>query len=390
MIWYNLLQSSVHYRFPLKQLFQAGTDLGEIRDTIIQKFKELVDSSQLIVREDLFLDALNLSPESLDTLRKVVVELGETYPEYGETLPKHWMELQEKISELKGKGTRIISITRLKSLNGELETPLSDEELDLFLSSMHNAGYLLRFKDTGLSEMVILDPKLVIDAMKCFVTCKKFALDVWGKKQWEKMSTSGKLKQSYIIKVWRKRSKKLYFENREFLFRVMEKLDLITRPVIYEQGHEVVARFYYVPSMVKEVVQYMPSYHDGVVSVLFRFHEILPPAVFNRLICSCLSLWTVQDGDLYEGYVELESGLNHRLVIRRQFKTIVVSFVHKTCQNDIDMNLCRSVKQYISQSIHRIVSLYDTASTDGKDELYVLEYNENARAKHLDEVLPFV
>ena len=164
----------------------------------------------------------------------------------------------------------------------------------------------------------------------------------------------------------------------------MEKLDLITRPKIYDKGYEVVSMFYLVPSMVKKNAP--DTLHSNAVEVFFKFNDILPPAVFNRLVCSCLSLWTVHNGVLCHGYVELESGLNHLLVIRREFKTIAVSISNKKYPDDIDMNLCRSVKQYICQSIQRIVSLYDSAFSDGNDDLYSLEYNEHAIAKRFHEV----
>ena len=363
--------------------------MGIIKNTIIQNFKTLVDSSQLVVRDDLFLNALDLSGESLGTLRKVIVELGETYPEYGEKIPKHWMKLQEEIIGLKDNGERIISLDRLKQINRALETALSEGELELFLSFMHNVGYLLHFKDAGLENMVILDPKLVIDAMKCFITCRKFTFDIWGRWRWNKMVSTGRIEKAHIIEMWGKRSNELFVDNEEFLLGVMEKLDLITCPKVYDKGQDVLESFYLVPSMIKETAQNRQKIQTNNVEVFFKFHEILPPAVFNRLVCSCLSLWPVHAGGLYDGYVELESGLNHLLVIRRDFKKITVSFNHKTSADDIDINLCRCVKQYICQAIKRIVSLYDTTSSEG-EELYTLEYNENARRRNLDKVLTYI
>ena len=371
------------------QCLQGTADIKTIKSTILEKFKTLIDSSQLIMRDDLFLNARDLSPEARDTLRKVIVEYGETYPDYGKNMPKHWMELLETLFQMKTNGQRIISLECLIDVNAGLKNPLRKEELELFLTFMHNAGYLLHFKDAGLQNMVILDPKLIIDAMKCFITCRKFSFDIWGGRRWNKMVSTGKIEKSHIINMWVKRNKELYFENKEFLLGVMEKLDLITCPKIYDKGQDVIASFYLVPSMIKETAQNRQRIRTNDVEVFFKFHDILPPAVFNRLVCSCLSLWPVHKGRLYDGYVELESGLNHLLIIRRDFKTIEVSFIHKTSPDDIDVNLCRSIKQYIRQAILRIVSLYDNAFSDGEGELYTLDYNDNARRKHLDEVIPY-
>ena len=381
-----MLSIQKSFNFLNSGFLQSDSDIERIKDSIVEKFKELLDSSQLIFRDDLFLNTRDLSPKARATLQKLIIELGETYPDYGEKMPKHWMDLQEKLFQLKQRGQRIISLSCLRDCNSELDNPLSDGELKVFLSFMHNAGYLLYFKGAGLEEMVVLDPKLIIDAMKCFITCRRFAVDVWGRKEWENMVTSGKMNESHIIEVWRKRNKSLFYDNREFLFRVMEKLDLITRPTIYDKGNHIIAGFYYVPSMVKAVAQEESQLINSAVGVSFRFIDVLQPAVVNKLICSCLSLWPVHNNKLFDGYVELESGLNHLLVIRRQFKEITLSFIHKTSPDDIDMNLCRSIKQYIRKSITRIVALYDNASSDDREELFNLEYNEFARSKHLDKV----
>ena len=198
---------------------------------------------------------------------------------------------------MKVNGQRIISLACLEDVNDGMDTPLTEEELELFLTFMHNAGYLLHFKDGGLRHMVILDPKLVIDAMKCFVTCRRFALDIWGQWEWKKMISSGKIEKSHIMKMWRKRNTKLFFDNREYLLGVIEKLDLITLPRIYDEGHEIVSSFYYVPSMVKEAAKDRNMPKTNAIEVSFKFREILPPAVFNRLVCSCLSLWPVHEGE---------------------------------------------------------------------------------------------
>ena len=95
---------------------QLDTNFKSIKDEICDRFSELVKGKQLIVREDLFLDALNMHtpppsppptppprrariasgmkfkiqhPPPLNTkrtlrlLREVIIEHGESYPEFG-------------------------------------------------------------------------------------------------------------------------------------------------------------------------------------------------------------------------------------------------------------------------------------------------------------------
>ena len=348
----------------------------------------MVESEQLIVREDLFVNALEQSKESQEKLRKIVLEVGQSYPEFGEKLPVQWMLLQEKIYAMKRKGTRIIPFSKLVELNQELETPLEDEkQLRLFASFLHQTGYILYIQEGPLMNTIVLDPKLVIDAMKCFITCSKFAMDVWGKQEWEMMASKGRMDEAYIENVWKKRSKALFYHHRKFLLHVMENLDLISRPKFYSKGQDVTGSVFYVPCMLKaEVPESMRQATDADVTVEFRFREILPPAVFNRLVCSCLTLWAVEAEGLCDGLVSLRSGKAHILHLKREFRTIKASIMHRTSHENVDIYLCRSFTQYLIQSIQRIISIYyiSPTSMDEAEEVFSLQFNETAKRKGVD------
>ena len=108
---------------------------------------------------------------------------------------------------MKQDGKRIISFKALVDLNSEMDVPLTAEELHLFTMFLHHTGYSLRFLKASLKDLIMLDPKLIIDAMRCFVTVAQFAMKFWKKNEWELMRSSGRVEESYIVKYGRTKAR---------------------------------------------------------------------------------------------------------------------------------------------------------------------------------------
>ena len=339
----------------------------------------------MIVREDLFLDALDMSEETLQLLRNVILDHGQSYPDFGEVLPTQWLELQGKLDLMRKKGKRLIQYSELEDANAAITEPLSTEQLELFVSFQHNSGLLLHFNEPHLMHIIVIDPKLIIDATKSIITCPRFVLDLWRKEEWQQMVSTGRVEEEYIKKVWRKRDKSVLLKHWEYLILVMKKLDIITRPKIYLDGSDtnVPVSFYYVPCMLQRQPEDMED-NEGEITMSFRFREIdiLPPAIYNRYVASCLALWQVEDGRLYDGMVALRSGPQHVLVIQREPGRITVSVRHKTDACKIDLNLVRSLRQFTGQTLQRIISLYNTKEGDDEN-FFKIGYNDNAVSRGL-------
>ena len=339
----------------------------------------------MIVREDLFLDALDMSEENLQLLRNVILDHGQSYPDFGEMLPKQWLELQAKLDLMRKKRKRIIQYSKLEDANASLTEPLSPEDLHLFVSFQHNSGLLLHFNEPHLLHIIVIDPKLIIDATKSIITCPRFVFNLWGKEEWQQMVSTGRVDEEYIKKVWRKRDKSVLYKHWEYLILVMKKLDIITRPKIYLDGSDtnVQVSFYYVPCMLQRQHEDREEY-EGELTMSFRFREIdiLPPAIYNRYVASCLALWQVEDGWLYDGMVALRSGPQHVLVIRRDPGRITVSVRHRTDTSMVDLNLVRSLRQFTGQTLQRVISLYNTEQGDD-ESFFKIGYNDNVISRGL-------
>ena len=353
-------------------------DFTAVRDAISIRFAKLVESSQMIVTENLFIDAFDMSEDTLDLIRGTIIQQGLLYPEFGETIPKNWYQLQGLIEEMREKGIRIIPYNTLKEANATLENPLSLKELELFVVFQHNSGNLLHFKDPHLIHLVVMDPTLIIDATKSIITCQAFALDVWGKREWDNIVGSGKVEKSYIRKVWRKRSKKVLHKHREYLMNVMEKLDIVVHPKVYDDGFVVEVSFVLIPCMLQaQAMEIATGQCEGDIQFRLSFNDVMLPAVYNRLVASCLALWSVE-GQLYDGYAALRSGPQHILIIARESNSIALSIRNKDDPTKVDVYLARSLQLYVSQTIQRIMAIYGTAQGGDNQDLYQIEYNNTA------------
>ena len=332
----------------------------------------------MVVTEHLFLDAFDMTDDSLLLIQSMIVNIGKSYPEFSETLPVSWLHLQWKLEHMRRNGIRILPFSTLEEANSTLEKELSPEELKLFVSFQHNSGFLLHFSDPHLQHLIVLDPKLIIDATKCVVTCQAFALDVWGKREWEHMVGTGKVEKSYIRKIWKKRSKEVLAKHSDYLLLVMEKLDIIVSPKVYEEGVNDEVSFVIVPCMLQGSApekENVPQEED--VQMRFVFHDVLPPAIYNRFVASCLALWPVQD-KLYDGYAALRSGPQNVIVLTRESQSITLSVRNHSDAAKVDIHLARSLQLYISQTMQRIVSLYSTTTAQDDTRLYKVEYNHVA------------
>ena len=240
-------------------------------------------------------------------------------------------------------------------------------------------GYCLHFDEGELGNYVILEPKWIIDAMKVFVTCDRFGLQFWKKFEWTRMRSSGPVKEKYILQQWRSRDKESFHKFREYLLLVLEKLDILCRAKLYgRSGEDVKAEFFTVPCMVNSAKPDSEILRQPTVCMLYTFPSIVPVAIYNRLVCACLSLWPVYDGHIYSGLVILKSGQFHCIVLQMKEGKILVSFLHLESLQKVDIYLCRTVRQFMNTALTDITETY----ASGKGPLFKISYNQEAMSRH--------
>ena len=258
-----------------------------------------------------------------------------------------------------------------------MEIPLSYDDLLLFTLHLHETGHSLHFQNGNLKQLIVLDPKFFDDAMRCFVTIGQVALKFWKKSEWEIMRSSGRIEKSYILHLWKKNDPAFY-RNREYLLGVLMDLDIICLPKVCDKdGFEIHQTLFFVPSMVNgcppsDLPTLLSISSGKALQMRFEFADILPPAVYNGLVCTSLSLWQVYEGQLYDGCVTLQSGSGHLLVMQRESHAVMISFLHKKGPEHVDVDICRAVRLFFNQTIQRILSTYQMSRDDVIDDLITI------------------
>ena len=286
------------------------------------------------------------------------------------------MELDKR----RAAGTKILLYKEIQRINKGLAYPLEEEELKVFITFLHDMGYCLHFYGGGLENYVILEAKWIIDAMKAFVTCERFGLQFWKQKKWMKMKSSGQVRESYILQQWMSRDTESFHEFREYLLLVLVKLDILCRAKLYgRNGEDINADFFTVPCMVNSAKPDSELLRQPNVCMTYTFPTTVPVAIYNRLVCACLVLWPVYDGQIYSGLVILKSGQRHCIILQMKEGKILVSFLHKQTLQKVDIYLCRTVRQFLNTALTDITKTY----AGGKDKiLFQISYNQEAMSRN--------
>ena len=334
----------------------------------------------MIVEDDFFVKAKELDATALTKIRSAILKYGMAYPNFGEVVPKTWRDLHIKLDELRATGTKIVPYKDIQCINKNLASPLEEEELRVFITFLHDMGYCLHFDGGKLGNYVIIEPKWIIDAMKVFVTCDRFGLRFWKRFEWWQMRSSGQVKENYILQQWRSRDKEAFHEFKEYLLLVLEKLDILCRAKLYgRSGEDVNADFFTVPCMVNSAIPDSELLRQPTVGMVYTFSSVVPVAIYNRLVCACLSLWPVYDGHIYSGLVILKSGQYHCIVLQMKEGKLLVSFRHMESLQKVDIYLCRTVRQFVNTALTDIIKTY----ASGRRSLFEINYNQEATARNL-------
>ncbi|CAG2228750.1 unnamed protein product [Mytilus edulis] len=203
----------------------------------------------------------------------------------GEELEKR---LQEKKKELP-----IISIQEIKHLSVDSSKPLSEAELTLFLKYHHEIRSLVYFED--LPNHIILDTQWLSDAFKCIVTAEQFQLKIKtfkNKEKWDDLNQRGVLHSEVLGDIF-KNEQSILSKHKDHILKVMEKFDIIIRPITSEEDATTEISCYYVPCMVKEKPEcdiyqmFKITEETCKKSTWFCLKfNFLPPHLINHLIAS--------------------------------------------------------------------------------------------------------
>ncbi|CAG2246267.1 unnamed protein product [Mytilus edulis] len=156
-------------------------------------------------------------------------------------------------------------------------------ELDSFLKFEHNIGNIIFFED--VKSFIVLDPKWLMDIFRCFVS-HQYDDDTIGMPEWSELEQTGKLADKLIEKLLEKVPDLSTPELKKFVLQIMEKFDIIVRPINYEAKND-----FYMPCMIKaepfhNIIGGSESENERKTSWFCLKFNFLPPSYFNHILVS--------------------------------------------------------------------------------------------------------
>ncbi|XP_063442140.1 uncharacterized protein LOC134722449 [Mytilus trossulus] len=225
-------------------------------------------------------------------IRKSILKLARTIKTWNKDYPLKFIQLEKRLQEKK-KELPIISFPEMQHLSLDSSKPLSTAELTLFLKYHHEIRALVYFED--LPGHIILDTQWLSDAFKSIVTADKFQLKIKtfkNKEKWDDLNQRGILHNEVLGDIL-KNEQSILYKHKDHILKVMEKFDIIIRPIISEEDATTEISCYFVPCMVKEkpecdIYQMFKVTEDTCrkstwFCLKFNF---LPPHLINHLIAS--------------------------------------------------------------------------------------------------------
>ncbi|XP_063408958.1 uncharacterized protein LOC134692437 [Mytilus trossulus] len=249
------------------------------------------------LRAYFFLSNLNSSDDIVDELRDKIFRHAKTITSWEKPIPLVWTLLEHAIEHLRQTKSildfdYIINLASIFSINGK-------EGVVSFLNYQHEIGSLIFFEN--ISDFVIINPKWLIDACRCFVT-DKVADEIENSDDWGELQQTGKLSTKLISKLLQKVQELTGMTSRkklkQYILRLMTKYDIIIQPNIPTENIEhQKGKPYYIPCMITnkatiQDVQHACGLNSLTPWVLLEF-EFLPLACFNQIFVDFVRKYTV-------------------------------------------------------------------------------------------------
>ncbi|VDI17148.1 Hypothetical predicted protein, partial [Mytilus galloprovincialis] len=257
------------------------------------------------IRGDVILSNTEDNDSVFHQIRVDILKLARTRKTWNQNYPLKFIELEKRLQKKK-KELPIIAFGELKHISAKTQNPLNGEELILFLKFHHEIRALVYFED--LPDYIILDTQWLSDAFKCIVTAKKFqtpCISIKNQKRWEEFHSMGKLHEEVLEDIFK--GEQMFNEHKEHILNVMEKFDIIIRPIKSEEYSSDEKRCYYVPCMIKSVpecdIYKMFNVTENTCKkstwLCFKF-RFLPPHLMNHLIASLCREYEVAEVNVIE------------------------------------------------------------------------------------------
>ncbi|WAQ95845.1 PATS1-like protein [Mya arenaria] len=267
-------------------------------------------------------------------LRAEVKMLAEKQHYWNEKSPVSFIELEKSFDTMREEGKELINYTDVQAANRNNIKTVDEPQLRLFLELQHMFGNILHFDTPELKQFVILAPKWIIEAFKCFITHKH----THNKKPehlhlWKEYKLCAIIKPPLLEEIIQRSNERIRIHGKAVI-QYMEHLNVMAKPLCTEElddeddddddtstvaenrkvcldskSHKPEFSFYntkmldfhIVPCQLQakpddEIIEKIksPSNWHTTPALCFVFNDnFMPPAVFHRLLAACIRSWEI-------------------------------------------------------------------------------------------------
>ncbi|XP_071122490.1 uncharacterized protein [Mytilus edulis] len=346
----------------------------ELYSGIEELFKDHEGQHHLVLKPLIFVNAKDQGDPEIEVLKKTITELTFSHPCWGERMPNACVPLELEIAELVAEGKQIMSLVEVEELNAISEVSvLSPEQLTDFLHYQHSLGKIVYFDTPQLRDNVIISPLLMVEVMRSFITDVEF----WPKedrtrKTFKKMSENGMIQKVDLYQIWEQEEFRQILPFKEYIFDMLIHLDIVSEQRRYDTktGSRLQIENFFVPCMLtqRNETDYLTQEctPERTLSLAFVFKgTIIPPALPNRLICACFSMWTLKQYHgrklMFSGFIGLSFDKEHDIVVCVEGNKIVLHLVHKRSKGLIIPDIATGVRDCLFVTLERISEFYQSS-----------------------------
>lgn len=349
----------------------------ELVTQLTETFKNHEQSSYLSFDNLFVIDARNKDDNEIDKLKDKLVQIAFSQKSWGIEMPLLWVPLEKQIVDLKHRGNSILRITEIQKLNKSNEDlMMDDKKLNFFLRTQHAIGKLIFFDEGELAEFVIIEPSVLVNALRSFVTDEMFfpTKDQECYHILKHLQMNGVLKKNDLMKLWKQDEFQAIFQNqdyKDFLLKILLHLDVLVEPNVFDQNVNFSPEYYIVPCMIQTRCDYdfTEKYLNRDISICMAYVwkvQIVRPCVFFRLIASALGIWPLKK---YKGRKMIFNDIatfvfddKNDFSIIMQGRRIVVYFTHSYSIRNILPSKVASVQESLTKAMKCITEFYQLHS----------------------------
>ncbi|XP_071139788.1 uncharacterized protein [Mytilus edulis] len=228
----------------------------ELYRGIEELFKDHEGKHHLVLRPLIFVNAKDQADPEIEVLKKTITELTFDHPCWGERMPNACVPLELEIAELVAEGKQIMSLAEVKELNAISEVSvLSPEQLTDFLHFHHSLGKIVYFDTPQLRDNVIINPLLMVEVMRSFITDVAFwPTENKTRETFQKMSENGMIQKVDLYQIWEQDEFRQILPFKEYIFDMLIHLDIVSEQRRYDTktGSRLPIENFFVPCMLTQ------------------------------------------------------------------------------------------------------------------------------------------